>query len=993
MVEFRVLGSLELRRFNGQAIPEILSHPKLVAILAYLAAAQPSGFHRRDKLLALFWPEQDEPHARHALNQSLYALRQALGGPVVISRGPEEVGLDWSDLHCDVAAFRDALAAGRPEAAMEQYRGELLDGFHVSGVPEFERWLDRERAALRDLALQAARGLSQRDDVEGPASALRWAWEACALAPYDEAAFRRLAELLDRSGDRARVLKEYEALVARLARDLEAEPSPETQALIAGIRRRERVHEAPAKEREASKAGTAEDATDAEAVVDAGAAGTVVDAGGVEAVVDAGAAEAVVDAGATGAAVDAGATVPGESERTAPGAAPKRRTGRRHLALKLGGSLVLALVVVGLWLRVSGYPLPVLGGPRSLVAAGFLEPRDTVILADVDPANADTVLAEAITEALRIDLARSRMVTLLGPGREADALARMERPAGEPLTAELARELAIRDGLKAVIDGRITAVGTSYVITARVVEPESGEILAAFRETADDSTGVLRALDRLSVALRARLGESLRSVRRGQSLSRVTTASLPALRKYTMALRASAEFDQDRAIGLLEEAIALDTAFAMAYRKLGVALLSRGIQTPRARWALEQALAHQDRLSDVERYLVLGTYHGLVGDDAEAIAAYRNLLRLRPGDATALNNLGAVYLGAGDYARAESAYLAATAPGHVPLAYLGAATAQVEQGELDDAAATVRRMLDVFPGNVAGLDYVARLAALRGDFAASDSVYATMEGAPGWRVSTYFYRGMNAGTQGRITAAKQWVDRALGEIRYPNYRVWNRTLRAYFDLEVLGRVAPAVRTVDDVVAITPSDAFAQEPGIYITLSVFYALAGDPARARELLAGLRAVVDTMPDADTSSAVDAANGFIALAENRPPAAIRWFREAQAHDPQPGRFQAFLGRAFELDHQPDSAIAAYTRYVEAPWLGRDGHDFLLPTDPYMLAQVHERLAQLLDARGDERAAVRHYARFVELWQAADPELQPRVEAARRRLDELRRTLAPGG
>ncbi|MEJ2678295.1 MAG: BTAD domain-containing putative transcriptional regulator [Gemmatimonadota bacterium] len=814
MVEFRVTGSLELRRSSGQAIPEVLSHPKLVALLAYLAVAQPTGFHRRDKLLALFWPETGEPRARHALNQSLYALRRSLGDDVLVSRGPEEVGLVWSRFRCDVVVFREALGTGRTEAALEVYRGSLLDGFHVSGLPEFERWLDRERALLQDQALQAAQSLAAREGAHDLPNALRWARLACSLAPYDEASFRRLVELLDRAGDRGRVLKEYEAFVARLSTDLDAEPAPETQQLIDAIRRRAAVHEAPPPQ-------VVEDTTGPSA--SAGASGKA----GVEAA----------------------------EEAEADTAVPARRGVYGRTARRVGIFAATSAVVLVLLVVLAGYLLPLLGGPRSLVATGHLEPRDTVVLADVEPAGTDTVLADAITEALRVDLTRSQVVTLLGEGPLMEALERMQRSSGERLTGGLARELAIRDGLKAVIDGRIAAVGTGYVITARVVEPESGEILAAFRETADDSTGILPALDRLSRGLRARLGESLRSVRRSQPLSRVTTASLPALRKYTMALRASAEFDTDRAIGLLEEAIALDTAFAMAYRKLGVTLVSRGIESPRARWALEKAIEHQDRLSDSERYLVLGTYHALLGDDAAAISAYRNMLRLQPGNPTALNNLGAVYLGEGDYPQAESAYLAAAESGYLPRAYLGAATAEVQQGELDDATSTVDRMLATFPGNVAGIDFAARIAALRGDFAASDSIYGTMEGIPGWTVNTYFYRGMNAGTQGRIGEARRWVDRALSQVRYPNYRVWNRTLRAYFDLEVLGQAGRAVRTVDDVVAATPAETFQQEPVIYLTLSVFYALAGNPARARALLTGFRAAVDTIADLDAVPELDA------------------------------------------------------------------------------------------------------------------------------------------
>src|SRR6266480_4138024 len=64
-----------------------------MALLVHLAAAVPGGLHRRDTLLALFWPELDETHARAALSQALYVLRNALGDQGIVTRGDDEVGL------------------------------------------------------------------------------------------------------------------------------------------------------------------------------------------------------------------------------------------------------------------------------------------------------------------------------------------------------------------------------------------------------------------------------------------------------------------------------------------------------------------------------------------------------------------------------------------------------------------------------------------------------------------------------------------------------------------------------------------------------------------------------------------------------------------------------------------------------------------------------------------------------------------------------------
>jgi DNA-binding SARP family transcriptional activator len=90
MIELRLLGSLSLTNSAREELPSVLRQPKRLALLAYLAAATPRGFHRRDTLLALFWPERDAEHARAALSDSLYALRRALGDGVILRRGDEE---------------------------------------------------------------------------------------------------------------------------------------------------------------------------------------------------------------------------------------------------------------------------------------------------------------------------------------------------------------------------------------------------------------------------------------------------------------------------------------------------------------------------------------------------------------------------------------------------------------------------------------------------------------------------------------------------------------------------------------------------------------------------------------------------------------------------------------------------------------------------------------------------------------------------------------
>src|SRR2546426_36429 len=242
MIELRMLGRLSLTAADGREMRTLLGQPRRFALLAYLAAATPPGFHRRDSLLALFWPELDQEHARTALRQALRVLRAALGPEAVVSRGDEEVGLDFDRVWCDVAAFDRAVDGGASREALDLYRGPLLEGFFISDGPEFERWLERERARLREAAARAAQRLIEQCESRGNlTTATHWARRAVELAPNDEALVRRLISVLDHHGDRASALQAYQAFAQRLAAEYEAEPAAETQALVAAVRARERA--------------------------------------------------------------------------------------------------------------------------------------------------------------------------------------------------------------------------------------------------------------------------------------------------------------------------------------------------------------------------------------------------------------------------------------------------------------------------------------------------------------------------------------------------------------------------------------------------------------------------------------------------------------------------------------------------------------------------------------------------------------------------------
>jgi DNA-binding SARP family transcriptional activator len=238
MLCLRTLGALDLRDDANRELRSLLVQPKRFALLAYLTIAGRGAFVRRDVLRALFWPELDWHHARRALNQAVHVLRGAVGHDVVLTRGGEDIRVDDARLWCDAIALQQRLAAGDLAGALTLYRGNLLQGLFVTGLREFERWLEETRACLRSRATAAALRLSEAAEWQGDgATAMLWARWGVALAPTEESAARHLVAVLGRLGDRAAAVRAYADFAELIAREYDLDPSAETRALVDAIRR------------------------------------------------------------------------------------------------------------------------------------------------------------------------------------------------------------------------------------------------------------------------------------------------------------------------------------------------------------------------------------------------------------------------------------------------------------------------------------------------------------------------------------------------------------------------------------------------------------------------------------------------------------------------------------------------------------------------------------------------------------------------------------
>jgi serine/threonine protein kinase/tetratricopeptide (TPR) repeat protein len=659
---------------------------------------------------------------------------------------------------------------------------------------------------------------------------------------------------------------------------------------------------------------------------------------------------------------------------------PVPRRGPRGVTVL--GAAALAAIATLLGLRMAGL-LP----GSSLVGRGLLKERERILVSDFRSPPVDSALGGAVTEAFRIDLAQSPTVTVLQPDYVQQTLARMQRDPRAPLDAGLAREVAIRDGIKAFVAGDVAHAGTGYVISARLMSTESGDALVALRETASDSSRILAAIDRLSKALRQRIGESLQTVRANEPLDQVSTGSLDALRKYSLALAADRDGDTERALALLRESVALDTAFAMAYRKLGVITGNSGGLRSEQREAYRQAYEHRDRLTDRERYLTQAVYAAQVlGDREQEITAYRSLLDVYPNDMVALNNLAIAYSALRDFPRAEELARRAIAaePGS-SVGYLTAMQAQVSSGKVRDAQA----LLDTMRTRVRSQTYpdfvAAGMAAMAGDYDTASAilhrVQATRRESPNWRMLTSFQLAAVAATLGRLgeaddhlrQAAEDAATQGIGE-----QELQAELARAGIDLWFRGRRDRALQHIDRALTKRPLASFDAADRPYLALAILLAEAGRPDRARTLVAEFerQAPLGERRLADPSR--HAVLGSIALAERRPHEAISEFRQSDVGDCTICALPN-LGRAYEAAGDADSAIAAYQRYATAPYLHR------LEPDAVWLGHTYLRLGELYEEKGERARAADYYGKLVRLLGHADPELRGKVSEAKRRLELL--------
>jgi len=235
MFLLELLGTLSLRD-DARPVPVSAQQKRPLGLLGILALGGKRGLSR-DRIETYLWPESASAPARHSLDQTVYAIRNALGSDCILATG-RELRLNPDFIAVDVWTFEEAIRAGDGQKAVSCYHGPLLDGVHIADSRELESWIDAERLRLRTAYHTALELLASRASEAGDhAQSVTWWRKLVSSDPLSADATKKLMRALALAGDRAGAVKQarlYEQLVRQ---ELEMEPDSEVESLAATISR------------------------------------------------------------------------------------------------------------------------------------------------------------------------------------------------------------------------------------------------------------------------------------------------------------------------------------------------------------------------------------------------------------------------------------------------------------------------------------------------------------------------------------------------------------------------------------------------------------------------------------------------------------------------------------------------------------------------------------------------------------------------------------
>jgi serine/threonine protein kinase/tetratricopeptide (TPR) repeat protein len=285
--------------------------------------------------------------------------------------------------------------------------------------------------------------------------------------------------------------------------------------------------------------------------------------------------------------------------------------------------------------------------------ARALTEKDSIVLTEFVNTTGDPVFDGTLKQALAVQLEQSPYLNLVPESRIQEALRFMGKKPDERITAEVAREICLREGIKAMLTGSVSSLGSHYVITLGAVNAQTGDSLASEQAEAESKEQMLKSLDAAASNLRRKLGESLASVQQfATPLEQATTSSLDALKEFSLGQVSHQRLEDAAAIPHLKRATEIDPNFAMAWAVLGVSHANTS-QDKEARECLGKAFSLKDRASERERLYITAHLYGLVtGEIEKEIATYEQWLQVYPRDEPPRDNLALDYGAIGQHEKA-----------------------------------------------------------------------------------------------------------------------------------------------------------------------------------------------------------------------------------------------------------------------------------------------------------------------------------------------------
>jgi len=590
--------------------------------------------------------------------------------------------------------------------------------------------------------------------------------------------------------------------------------------------------------------------------------------------------------------------------------------------------------------------------------------RDTIIIADFANTTGDAVFDDALRQAVAVQLQQTPFVTLLADQSVQRTLRLMSRPADEPLTSVVAREICQRSGAKASVEGSIAPLGTNYVISIGVHNCQTGASLAQQQVQATSKEDVLAQVGAALTKLRTGLGESLASVQKYDvPISEATTASLDALKAYGQASRARQTRGDDAAIPFYEQATQLDPNFALAWAKWGVVSSNLG-RAEDAKKYTQKAYDLRDRVSEYERLYITWSHATRVTlNPVQARTTLEMMTTAYPRDFTARNNLGVLLIGQGLFEQALKEYTIANeiAPDE-PLPISNSAHALLFLGRYDEAFAMSDRALAVRPDSglamarwmvartigharTAEFEYSARKVAQPAQILFGESTLAVWDGRLKdfsrimEQIREQLLANADAGAQQGVDAAEVMTLAVLqrGE--------WLPRLKAF-----------ARQTL-------PPEGVAQ-------IAAALAVTGDMATVRSLAPQLDKV-DTN-DPQQAQPVLVTRVLLAGSEGRVKDATAMVEAYLAQRPRSLELHYYLGLVHERNGAIDDAIAHYRKTAQAI-------SVLGPSDEVMNARL--ALGLLLKQTGDTVGAGQLFDTLAKQWANADEDFAPLIALKKNR------------